>query len=171
MEYSTLITTRRSVRSYQPDKSVPHEVLLRIVEAGRVAPSAANRQPWKFLVISDATAQAALSESYQKEWFKNAPHVLVVVGQQSAAWQRNDGYNAIETDATIAMDHMILAATNEGVGTCWIAAFDYPLVRSALQLAEGEIVFAITPLGYPQKDWAPSAKTTRKTIEEIVEFR
>ena len=90
-----------------------------------------------------------LKKCYPRPWFQDAPHVLVVVGKVGDAWTRQDGYNSIETDLTIAMDHMILAAENEGVGSCWIAAYDPIVLRSALGLARTR-VYAITPLGYPR---------------------
>jgi nitroreductase len=147
MEYFDLIRSRESVRSYDPARQVPPEVLEKIIESGRLAPSAANRQPWKFLVISSEPMLQKLRACYHPEWFKEAPHILVVVGLKDQAWTRNaDGYNPVETDTAIAMTHMILAAENEGVGTCWIAAFNPALLAEALELKENEVVFGITPL-------------------------
>lgn len=86
---------------------------------------------------------------YEAAWFQDAPHILIVKGNRKEAWTRSsDGYNTLETDLTIALDHMILAAEYEGVGTCWIAAFSPAILRHALDLDESEEVFAITPLGY-----------------------
>ncbi|MEI7825993.1 MAG: nitroreductase family protein, partial [Chlorobiaceae bacterium] len=91
-------------------------------------------------------------------------------GNRDEAWVRSkDGYNSIETDLTIVMDHLILAATCEGVGSCWIAAFDPEILRDVLGLKKNEAVFAITPLGYAAADAVLTPKR-RKSVEEIVEF-
>lgn len=108
--------------------------------------------------------------SYRSRWFQDAPHVLVVAGRRADAWTRADGYNSLETDLTIALDHLILAAEAEGVGTCWIAAFDPAALRRALPLAEDETVFALTPLGYPRADYVKKGTKDRKPLREVVEF-
>ncbi|NOX84593.1 MAG: nitroreductase, partial [Chlorobi bacterium] len=150
MEFYELIKTRESIRDYDPAKPVDKEVLNRILDAGRLAPSAANRQPWTFVVVSSAEKLKEVRECYQREWFQQAPHILVVVGDRSKSWVRGyDGYNSIETDLAIAMDHMILAAENEGVGTCWIVAYNYEKLSKAIGLKENEVIYCITPLGYP----------------------
>jgi len=118
MEYYDLIKMRESIRNYDPDKPVNKAVLNRILESGRLAPSASNRQPWTFVMVSSQEKLMEVRECYQKDWFKQAPHILIIVGNKSKSWIRNyDDYNSIETDLAIAMDHMILAAENEGVGT------------------------------------------------------
>jgi len=171
MEFRELIKIRESVRSYDSKKTIPRDVLERILEAGRLAPSAANRQPWKFLLISSAEMLNKVRMCYKGEWFRKAPHILIVTGNRDDAWTRKyDGYNSIETDLTIAMDHLILAAANEGVGSCWIAAFDPVILRKSLDLKENEVVFAITPLGYPGDSYQPGHAKNRKTISEIVEY-
>ena len=97
--------------------------------------------------------------------------MLVVVGKAAEVWRRaKDGYNSMETDLTIAMDHMILAATNEDVGTCWIAAYDPDVLRDALGLGEGDRVFCITPLGYPRNPPKETSEKPRKKLGEIVQF-
>ena len=114
---------------------------------------------------------AKVRSCYSRSWFADAPQILVVTGDRGAAWTRTgDGYNAMETDLTIAMDHLILAATAEGVGTCWIAAFDPQVLRAALALKENETVFAITPLGYPRPDWQKKEAKERKPLAEIVRY-
>ncbi|MCK4715326.1 MAG: nitroreductase family protein [Candidatus Marinimicrobia bacterium] len=170
MEFRELIKTRESVRNYDSKKSIPRDVLNRILEAGRLAPSAANRQPWKFLLISSTEMLNKVRMCYKGEWFRKAPHILVVMGNRDDAWvRRYDGYNSIETDLTIAMDHLILAAANEGVGSCWIAAFDPVILRKSLDLKENEVVFAITPLGYPEDSYQAGQVKNRRDISEVVE--
>ncbi|MFH1429253.1 MAG: nitroreductase family protein [Candidatus Margulisiibacteriota bacterium] len=170
MNFYELIKNRRSIRDYDPKKIVPDEVLGRILDAGRIAPSAANRQPRKFIVVKNPEVKQRLNECYNRLWFHDAPMVLVVVGYPDQAWQRADKYNSIETDLTIAMDHMILAAEYEGVGTCWIAAFDNELLKDALGLGHKEVVFAITPLGYPREGYVKKEGPDRKALEEVIEI-
>ena len=171
MEYYDLIKNRESIRNYDPDKTVDREVIYRILEAGRLAPSACNLQPWKIIIISSSHKRLALNEAYSRDWFKNAPHVLAIVGLKDKAWVRSyDGYNSLETDLAIAMTHIILAAENEGVGTCWVEAYDPEVLRNALVLTTNQEVFAITPLGYPQEGFKKKGIKTRKPIDEIVEY-
>lgn len=171
MEYSDLILTRESVRNYDPGRPVPKETLEKILDAGRLAPSACNIQPWKFLVISSPAMLEKIKACYNRDWLKDAPHILVVKGLRDKAWKRSyDGYNSVETDVAIAMTHIILAAENEGVGTCWIAAYNPALLKEALHTAENELIFGITPLGYPKPGFQKSMLKNRKLLNEIVEF-
>lgn len=165
------IAHRESIRSYDPGRPVDEAVLARILEAGRLAPSAANRQPWAFIVARSPEALARVRPCYPRSWFRDAPQVLAVVGYRDQAWVREcDGYCALETDLAIAMDHLILAADHEGVATCWIANFDPPALRAALSLGSGQEVFAITPLGYPRPGFVRKTVKQRKAVEEIVRF-
>jgi len=170
MDFRDVICGRESVRSYDPTKPVDKLVLERILEAGRVAPSAANKQPWRFLLISSRETLTKLKRCYQRPWFQDAPHILVVVGKVGDAWTRQDGYNSVETDVTIAMDHMILDAENEGVGTCWVLAYDPSILRSALGLGPDERVYSITPLGYPRPGYSRKFRKERKTLSEVVTY-
>jgi len=171
MEYTELIHRRESIRNYDPVRTVPKEILERILDAGRMAPSACNYQPWKFLLISSSELLEKVKASYNRDWFKNAPHILVIIGYRDQAWKRSyDGYNSIETDVAIAMTHIILAAENEGVGTCWIEAYDPVLLRKALNTEENQIIFGITPLGYPGAGFKKSMVKKRKSLKDIVEF-
>ena len=171
MDYYELIQNRESIRDYDPKKTVDKTTLDRILNAGRIAPSAANKQPWQFLVVSSQAMLEKVRPCYQGEWFQNAPHILIVKGNKDDAWVRNsDEYNAIETDLTIAMDYLILAAENEKVGTCWIAAFNPHLLREALALAANEVVFAITPLGYPHDGFKKKKTKKRKELAEVVRY-
>ncbi len=171
MNFHELVYQRESIRNYDPQRQVEHEKLIRILEAGRNAPSAANRQPWRFYVISSIQNLEKIRACYQRSWFGDAPHVLVVSGSRSHAWTRTyDGYNAIETDLTIAMDHLILAAEYEGLGTCWIAAFDPQKLRATCIFDDDEEIFAITPLGYPKTGFQKKGVKDRKAFDEIVKF-
>jgi nitroreductase len=170
MTFHQLITQRESIRSYD-SRPVEKEKLIRILDAGRLAPSAANRQPWRFYLVSEIANLAKVHQCYGRSWFRQAPHILVVAGKQEQAWTRAvDGYNSIETDLAIAMDHIILAAADEGVGSCWIAAFDYSKLKTVGLFDETEVIFAITPLGYPARGHVNRLAKDRKALEEITVF-
>ncbi len=171
MEFTELINNRISIRSYDKDRPIPKNILNKILKAGWIAPSAANRQPWKFVVVSSPEMLGKVKECYDRDWFQNAPHILIVKGNRKEAWTRKyDDYNALETDLTIAMDHLILAAENEGLGTCWIAAFKPEILRTALGLNDDEEVFSITPLGYTESSYEKVVKKKRKNFDKVVEF-
>lgn len=171
MEFYDLIAQRASIRNFDPVRKVEPEVLQRILEAGRLAPSAVNFQPWQFWVVSSPEKLEKVRACYQQPWFQEAPQVLIVVGDLNQAWVRKyDGYNSLETDLAIAMCHLILAAENEGVATCWIEAFQPNLLREALGLKENQRVFAMTPLGYPREGFTKKNNKQRKPLTEIVRF-
>jgi len=164
MEFAELVRKRYSVRAYRPDP-VPEPVLARVLEAGRLAPTAANRQPFRILVIHTAGRQEELAKMYHRPWFSQAPLVLGVCCLPAEAWVRRDGKNYGDVDAAIVMDHLVLAAASEGLGTCWVGAFDPAAVREVLRLPAGVEPVAFTPLGYPND--APSEKK-RKPVEELL---
>ena len=171
MDFTEVIKNRESIRNFDPAKPLLREILDRILDAGRIAPSAVNGQPWTFLLISSPEMLEKIRTCYHREWFKDAPHVLVVKGSRKKAWVRtSDGYNSLETDLAIVMDHLVLAAENEGVANCWIAAFNYSQLRQVLGLTEDEEVFAMTPLGYPKADFRKKGNKTRKPRSEIVQY-
>ncbi len=169
MDFYDLIRIRESVRDYDPNRKIEDTVLNRILNAGRLAPSAANRQPWTFLLVSSKEKLDKVRPCYNKQWFQEAPHILIIVGDKTKSWVRPaDGYNSIETDLTIAMDHIILAAEYENVGTCWIEAYDPQILSDAISLKENEVIFSITPLGYPNKGYQKHGNKERKPLEDIV---
>jgi nitroreductase len=169
MDFKDLIQYRESVRSYDPHRPVDKAVLQRICEAGQLAPSAANRQPWKFLIVSSEEGLQRLRPCYGKDWFQDAPHILAVVGDSTKAWVRKyDNRSFLETDLAIALDHLILAATDEGVASCWISNFNPDIVRQALNLLPEEVVYGITPLGFPRTEFQRKGKKDRKVINDII---
>ncbi len=166
MDFQDLITRRYSVRAYKPDP-VEEGKLLQVLEAARLAPTAANRQPFQVIVIRTAGREEELRRIYNAKWFVQAPLVLCVCAAPSAAWTRKDGKNYADVDATIAMDHLILAATELGLGTCWIAAFDPPAAREVLRLPGDVEPVAFTPLGYA--DDQPREKK-RQPLSDLVRY-
>lgn len=171
MDFLKLAENRVSIRNYDPDRFVASEQLRLILEAGRLAPSAANRQPWRFYLVSSPEKLSKVRSCDHRVWFKDAPHILIVAGYRKAAWERSDGsLNTLETDLAIAMDHMILAAASLGIGSCWIVAFDPGLLRNNGILQDDEEVIAITPLGYPKEGFHKSDQKIGKSFEEVVRF-
>jgi nitroreductase len=160
------IETRYSVRGYKPDP-IDDETLARVLEAARRAPTAANRQPFRLIVIHTKGHEAELARIYGRPWFSQAPLVLAVVAVPGEAWRRVDGKPYDEVDATIAMDHLVLAATALGLGTCWVAAFDPSAAREVLGLPDDVEPIAFSPLGYPDK---AAAATGRRPLEELVRY-
>jgi len=148
MRFLDLAVQRISVRGFAPDP-VSEKDLMDVLEAGRMAPSAANRQPWHFVVVRDPRTRLALREAYDREWFWQAPVIIVVCVNPSVAWVRSDGRNYATVDGAIAMDHMTLCATDIGLGTCWVAAADPVRIRAILGVPENLEVVAMTPLGKP----------------------
>lgn len=165
MEFSELIQKRYSVRSYRSDP-VADEILEKVLSAARCAPTAANRQPIQFIVIHTSGREGDVRRLYHREWFVQTPVVIVACGLPSQGWVRGfDQTNYTMVDVAIAMDHLILAATDLGLGTCWIANFDPDVVRAVLGLPEGVEPIAMTPLGYPADQPRPKE---RKPLAELV---
>lgn len=167
MDFDEVINKRYSVRGFL-DKEVSEEDLKYVLEAATLAPTGVNFQPFKVYVIDAKKHKEALKEIYSPEWFSDAPIVLAVVGLKDEAWVRKyDDYNIVDIDATIVMDHMILAATNRGLGTCYIGAFKPEKAREFLDLDDNEVPVLFTPLGYPD---AEPRDTPRKSIDEFTVF-
>ena len=161
MEFMEVVRKRRSIRKYRPER-IPDEKLANILEAARLAPSGSNRQSWKFIVVRDKEKKAKVAEACNKQlWIGDAD--IIVVG----CWLPMPGIDKmrLRRDVTIAMEHLVLAATNEGLGACWIGAFDLDSVKSTLGIPKDVGVNAIAPIGYPAEP--PRPKTT-KGLEEIV---
>ena len=144
------IRTRRSVRSYAA-KPIPAEVMERMRQALRLAPSACNIQPRHFIFVTDAALRREVAQAANgQKWMADAPVTVVGCGLPQEAYKRMGGHgNSVDADVAIALDHLTLAAVAEGVGTCWIGAFDEEKVKSLLKIPEEVKVVAMTPLGYP----------------------
>jgi nitroreductase len=166
-KYLELIGKRYSARAYKTTP-VEEDKLQKVLDAAILAPTAANRQPFRMIVIKTAGREADLRRIYARDWFVQAPLVICACAVKSESWVRRDGKNYADVDTTIAFDHLILAAHDLGLGTCWIAAFDPAAAREILQLpAEWEPV-AFTPLGYPADERSPKK---RRPASELVQFR
>ena len=168
MSFLDLVKQRYSVRAYKSDP-VEDEKLQQVLEAVRWAPSACNRQPYQLIVIDTAEQAEGLQQIYHRGWFySQAPLVIAICGLTQEAWRRRDGHNYQYVDAAIAMDHLILAATELGLGTCWVAAFDVQAARDVLGLPLNVEPVAFTPLGYPADEPRPK---DRKPLDELVRYK
>ncbi len=167
MEFSELIEKRYSVRAYKPDP-VEAEKLQQVLGAARLAPTAANRQPFLLIVIHTAGREAELRRIYKRDWFVQAPLLICACAIPAKAWVRTeDGKNYSDVDMAIVVDHLTLAATNVGLGTCWVAAFNVKATREILNLPDEVEPVAFTPLGYAAD--LPGPKE-RKALSELVRY-
>ena len=165
--FLALADRRYSCRAYTPE-AVSDSDLDYILECARVAPSAVNRQPWRLMIVTDESGRAAVAESYDREWIRTAPMYIVVIGNPAEAWTRPcDGHNHIDIDCAIITEHICLAATDRGLGTCWVCNFDTAKLSCGLGIPEGMIPAVIIPLGHPAEGPAERHKI-RKSVEQIV---
>jgi nitroreductase len=159
MEFMDVVTKRRSIRRYKPEP-VADDVLNKILEAARIAPSAGHRQPWHFIVVKDTLTKKQLGIS---QWASEAP--VVLVGCVDTAMRSPP---LCYVDLAIAFEHIILTAVNFGLGTCWIGRLGRDeTIKAVLSIPDHVKVVAVTPFGYP--DETPDPKT-RKTLSEIIHY-
>jgi nitroreductase len=168
VEFFDVILKRKSVRRYDPEP-VPEKTLKKILEAGRIAPSAKNIQPWRFVVVKNPVVKKQVAEACNNQMFMVDADVIVCgCALEKIAYGRMGGsLNSYPIDLAIALDHMILAATSEGLGTCWIGAFDEQKVKEILNVPKDVRVVALTPIGYPAEE--PKTRP-RKEFKEIVSY-
>ena len=171
MSFSDIANARYSCRNYNRNRVVERSILTSVIEAARIAPSACNRQPWAFVVIDDecdALYREAIIKSYNRPWVESAPAFIVACGDHTQAWHRPaDGKDHTDVDLSIAIEHICLAATDAGLGTCWICNFDRETLIKALNIPESFEPIAIIPIGYPM-DSAPAKN--RKEIDQIIKW-
>lgn len=165
MEIFESIKNRRSIRKYRK-KIVEKEKLLKVLEAARLAPSAMNRQPYSFFVTSDINTIEKISSACNQHW--ETPTIIVAVAYPKKAWVREDGEEYWKADTSIAMAFLSLQACSEGLGTCWIIAFNEDNIKEILGIEKDVRIVGMTPLGYPAEKKSPVTK--RKTIDELVHF-
>lgn len=161
------ISNRRySVRRYS-NKPVPADLIDRILEIGREAASAANKQPWYFIVCINEDKQK-LDKVFYRDGFRAAPVAIAAVADMKEAWiRKSDGQNFAYVDVSIAATEMILAATAEGLGTCWVASYDYQEAKKILEIPEGMEIVTLITIGYADPDDRQPDRT-RKNIKDIV---
>ncbi|MCX7857084.1 MAG: nitroreductase family protein [Deltaproteobacteria bacterium] len=174
MDLLKVIHERQSIRKYREDE-IPEEILIEILEAARRSPSWANTQTWRFIIVKDTRVKEELSKTLTehnpaKEALRKAPVVICLVSQKGVAGfskgvPRTSKGDYYMFDAGIAMEHIVLAAWNFGLGTCHVGAFDHEEAERVLGVPEGFTIVAMTPLGY--FDEKPIV-TPRKSLKEIL---
>lgn len=166
MDFYDVLLQRRSIRGFKTDP-VPDEVIERIVNAVTLAPSACNLQPFTFKLIRNKALKSALAASCRQEFPGEAPLLLAVIAHPQEAWNRKaDNFNSADVDIAIAMEHAILAAAAEGLGSCCVCAFDPVKAAEVLQVEAPSRVAALAPMGYPA---VPPREFTRKEKSQIFE--
>ena len=176
MDFMNLALKRRSIRKYKPEP-VPEDILKYVLGAARIAPSWGNRQCWKYIIVTDESLKKKIVESSSppsspvggkparsRDWIAKAP--IIIVGCADPAKSGNkEGKEYYLLDMGITMEHMMLAAAEQGLGTCWIGGgFDEIVVKEALCIPKEIRVVALTPLGYPDEATEPRP---RKNLEEM----
>ena len=174
MDLLDAIRQRRSIRKYRKDP-VPESILLEVFEAARLSPSWANTQVCRYILVSDGQVKSALSDCLGsnnpcRAAIVDAPYVVCVVAQKGISGLKKgepvtDKGDWFMLDAGIVMEHLVLAASSFGLGTCHVGAFDAKKAEQALAIPEGYTIVEMTPLGYP--DEAPDARP-RKPLKEIL---
>ena len=164
MEFYEVLKKRRSIRLYK-DTPVPDDALGRILEAIQNAPTACNRQPFRFFIVKDPVKRERLASVYKEDWLKTAPVIVAAASDAGIAWRRREGDSIADADTAIAMEHFVLAAAAEGLGTCWICAFKRDEMDQALNIEKPWHTVAISPLGYAKAD--ACRNTGRKPQDEI----
>jgi len=167
MDFKSLIKARHSVRKYKPEV-LSDELLNEVLDAGRIAPTAVNKQPFVFIVLTEKEKLDAIYQAYPREWFATAPQVIVICGDHQASWKRNDGKDHADIDVAIATDHMTLRAAELGLGTCWVCNFDVEKATKALNLPGHIEPAVLLPIGRPEEVEVPPKK--RKPLSDIVRF-
>ena len=170
MDFTTLAKHRYSCRNYKEEKP-SGEILDEVLNAARLAPSAKNLQPWKFIVVDDETVLQDVKATYGRTWIESAPVVIAVCGDHGSAWIRDDGKDHTDVDVAIIIDHLTLAATDKGLATCWICKFDARAAEAVLGVPEPWEVIALIPIGFPADEVDPDRHSMkRKKLGEIVKY-
>lgn len=167
-QFYNVVASRYSCRAYTP-QPVSREMLLAVLDSARLAPSACNKQPWKFIVADTQETRDIVVNAYSRDWVKDVQTFVIACGDHSQAWHRADGKDHTDVDVAIAVEHICLAATALGLATCWICNFDAKALAAAFSLPENLEPIAIIPIGYALPDAAVPQKN-RKAIDEIVKW-
>lgn len=166
MNFLDLVKKRYSVRSYLP-RAIEADKMNYIMECVRLAPSAVNFQPWHFSIVTDSEKLSKLKSAYAREWIESVPCIIVACVDHREAWHRKaDGKDHSDIDISIAVEHLCLAAAEQGLGTCWVCNFDVPHCREVMNLPENWEPVVLIPIGYATEDDIPEKR--RKTLDEIV---
>lgn len=164
MDFLELVKSRYSCRAYQP-RSIEKDKLDYILECVRLAPSAVNKQPWRFRIVSSEEEKKKLQQCYRREWFSTASLYIIASILHNEEWVRSDGKHHGDIDIAIAVEHLCLAATAQGLATCWVCNFDVDLCKKMFVQTDNEEPAVIIPLGYASDE---AKEKKRKPMDEIV---
>lgn len=164
MDFLELVKNRYSCRAYKP-LNVEKGKLDYIMECVRFAPSAVNKQPWRFHIVSNDEGKAKLQQSYNRDWFRTAPLYVIASILHDEEWVRADGKHHGNIDIAIAVEHLCLAATEQGLATCWVCNFDSDMCKTLFNLSDSEEPAVLIPIGYAADEVKPKS---RKAAGEIV---
>jgi len=167
MEYRELLQARHSCRAYT-DEPVSDAAIERLYEAVKVAPSACNRQPWKFLIVRDPVKKHAIAAATKWSFLEQAPVLIAALGHEGACWKRPEGTSILMLDIGIAMEHLVLAATDCGLGTCWVCAYEMAAVNAAVGVSAPWSVYALSPLGHPASALLEASHKERFEVFEVI---
>ncbi len=166
MDVFEAISGRRSIRAYK-NTTIEEEKLRKVLEAGRLAPSASNRQEWRFIAVRDAETRAKLADAtYGQRWVEQAPAIIVACATEGKAMM-TCGQPTHTVDLSIACAMMMLEAWEQGLGTCWLGTFNESDVKKLLDIPPRMRVVTVMPLGYPNESPEPRP---RKAFKDIVSF-
>lgn len=167
-QFMTLVNERYSCRDFDENRPVDKATVNNIVEAARLAPSACNRQPWTFVAVTDPELRGMIL-SKSRPAFLKAPVVIVACGHNADAWHRPaDNKDHTDIDLAIAIEHLCLATTALGLGSCWVCSFDVDATRRALGIPADIEPVALLPIGYPENPSVPAKN--RKSLEDILRW-
>ncbi|KXB06514.1 hypothetical protein AKJ53_00150 [candidate division MSBL1 archaeon SCGC-AAA382F02] len=168
MDVEKAILKRRSVRSYK-EKKIPQEKLEEIINFGKMAPSANNRQDWKFILITDEKKKEEIYKDAKKQSFIKEASAIIAGITTNPEDKMTCGIPAGIVDLSIALDHISLKAAEEGLGTCWIGAFHQEKAKNTLEIPENHKIVALMTIGYPKHSLSEKEKQ-RKNLKEIISY-
>ncbi len=170
MNFKKLLEDRYSVREYLPQE-IDKEIIDYIIECGRLAPSACNKQPWQFYVVTSEEGRKAVAESYPRDWFKEAPLNILICADHDQSWKRSsDNKDHCDVDAAITATYMCLAAESRQLGVCWICNFNPQLLKANLNLTENIEPVTILSIGYINEVKTKVPQKSRKPVDDFVKW-
>lgn len=170
MNFEVIAKQRFSCRNFKKEE-INDPLISKMLEAFRVAPSAVNFQPWHLIVIKSDEQKEKIYATYPREWLKSAPLVILACGDHSISWKRSDGKDYLDVDVSIAIDHLMLQATELGLGTCWVCNFNQTLLKANFNLPQHIEPIAIIPIGFPAETGDPNRyNSKRKSLKDFVHW-
>ncbi|HEY4784522.1 MAG TPA: nitroreductase family protein [Bacteroidales bacterium] len=170
MNIEDVAKNRYSCRKYKSD-AIDETMLTKVLNTFRIAPSAVNFQPWHLIIIKSEMNKAKVYEAYPREWIKTAPMFIIACGDKTVSWKRGDGKDYLDVDIAIAVDHMMLQATELGLATCWVCNFNASVLKQNFNIPGNIEPVAIIPIGYPADSGDPNRyDTKRKSLKEFVHW-